>query len=178
MATNAPDVASIGSPRMFTIPRKPAETSTTALSRGLTAGEVAMLSELQKLVALSSQNPVANQELFSFKANTLLQFLGILAATVFGVFSILAWLAATKSNEISINAFNQALQSNQLALLAYCVSGGKDVRRRPYYLIRVYTWWLISGLIDECRCNMCQRVEPGLWGGCSDCRECSTECPD
>jgi hypothetical protein len=178
MATNTPDRASSGSPTMFTIPRKPANTTTTALSRGMTAGEDAMLSELQKLVALSSQNPIANQELFSFKANTLLQFLGILAATVFGVFSILAWLAAAKSNEISTNALNQALQSNQLALLAYCVSGGNNVRRRPHYLTHGYTCWLISVLIDECRCNMYQRLEPGLWGGCSDCRECSTECPD
>lgn len=129
MTSIASDAASTGNAKLFTIPRKPANSSTTAMSRGLTAGEDAMLAELQKLVALSSQHPVAEQELFSFKANSLLQFLGILAATVFGVFSILAWLAATKSNEISTNALNQALQSNQLALLAYCVSGGKNVRR-------------------------------------------------
>jgi hypothetical protein len=114
---------------MFTIPRKPASTSITS-SRGLTAGEDALLSELQKINAALSSQPVTDQTLSSFKANTLLQFLGILAATVFGVFSILAWLAATKSNEISSNALSQALQSNQLALLAYCVSGGNSVRQR------------------------------------------------
>lgn len=114
---------------MFTIPRKPASTSITS-SRGLTAGEDALLSELQKINAALSSQPVADQTLSSFKANTLLQFLGILAATVFGVFSILAWLAATKSNEIASNALSQALQSNQLALLAYCVSGGNSVRQR------------------------------------------------
>lgn len=115
-------------PTMFPTPRKPAHTSITS-SRGLTVGEDALLSELQKINAAMSSQPVADQTLSSFKANTLLQILGILAATTFGVFSILAWLAATKSNEISSNALSQALQSNQLALLAYCVSVGNTVRQ-------------------------------------------------
>jgi len=126
MATSTNSGTESNSFSKFTIPRKPANISARALSNGLTAGEDALLLELQKIHAILSETiPNEQQSFFTFKSNSLLQVLGILAATVFGVFSILAWLAANKSNTISTNALNQALQSNQLALLAYCVSGDK-----------------------------------------------------
>ena len=110
--------------------RSPASTTaaapTVAQLSTLTPGERALLSELRSInVSLSATNaPIKSQELYYL----LLQFFGVIAATAFGVFSILAWTVANKSNAISTSALSVSLQSNQLALLAYCLSEENSVR--------------------------------------------------
>jgi hypothetical protein len=86
--------------------------------------DAAILEELRSISrALSDSNPtIKYQEHLYF----LLQFFGIAAATVFSVFSILAWTAANTSNAISTRAFELALQNNRLALLTYCTSEQYD----------------------------------------------------
>lgn len=95
--------------------------------------DTAILDELRSInrVLSDSNTPIKYQELLYF----LLQFFGILAATVFGVFSILAWTAANKSNAISTRALEVALQNNGLALLAYCYDLDNNVRMLLHILL-------------------------------------------
>jgi hypothetical protein len=108
-----------------TNPSRPFMPRTTMKDDVLVANERSILNELQSIsrVLSDSNTPIKSQELLYF----LLQFFGILAATVFGVFSILAWSAANKSNAISTKALELALQNNQLALLSFCYEEQYDV---------------------------------------------------
>jgi hypothetical protein len=61
--------------------------------------------------------------------NTVLQILGLIAASLFGAFSILAYVVAHEGNSISLYAASlsqiankESVIANQLALLAYCQS--------------------------------------------------------
>jgi len=89
-------------------------------STALIMSERMLLAELQAINDTLSQNciPIKSQEIWNF----LLQFFGILAAIIFGVFSILAWIDANKANSIASGALNLAIEANTLALLAYCLS--------------------------------------------------------
>jgi hypothetical protein len=102
---------------------------TTSLTNATAFGnsnDGAILGELRSINAQLSKTsaPIWSQDFL----NSLLQFFGVLAAAIFGIFAILAWTAANKSNSISADAFSLALQSNQLSLLAYCYNIQNDVR--------------------------------------------------
>ena len=54
--------------------------------------------------------------------NTVLQSIGVFFATLFGIFSILAWQSAASQ-------VKQAEFANQLTLLSYCASSAPSVRK-------------------------------------------------
>ena len=73
-----------------------------------------LLAELQAISATLSKNsnPIKSQEIWNF----ILQFFGILAATLFGIFTVLAWIDANKANSIASGALNLAIEANTVGL--------------------------------------------------------------
>lgn len=83
--------------------------------------------EMQRSMTLKlvGERPIKTQ----FIWNTILQICGLIAAFLFGVFSILAYLVAHEGNSISSYtaklsqiANKESFTANQFALLAYCQS--------------------------------------------------------
>jgi hypothetical protein len=74
-----------------------------------------LLQELRELKALGYN--AANDPSLKFQArsNLFLQVFGLLAATLFGVFAILAWISANKSNSLSFGANEMASSANDFA---------------------------------------------------------------
>lgn len=68
-----------------------------------------ILEEIHKLNESQTYEPIKSQFLWT----SLSQFLGIVCAIVFGVFSVLAWKDGNKANE-------SALIANQVALISFC----------------------------------------------------------
>lgn len=77
--------------------------------------QLQILREMQQLNELNhkihGQPPLKSKELWNF----LLSVFGLLAATSFGVFAILAWKAADRANEMADSAASLASSANALA---------------------------------------------------------------
>ncbi|KAI1745637.1 hypothetical protein F4680DRAFT_109447 [Xylaria scruposa] len=89
--------------------------------------QMQILNQLQMLVELQSQAEAKTPTVYDALHNVLLQFIGLVSAVTFGVFSILAWQVARAGNTLASQANQLALYANELTTSGNCVANSANM---------------------------------------------------
>ena len=94
--------------------------------QNLAIAQLDTLEQVKELVAttkkISSKEPIPSEAIWNF----ILQILGLIAAALFGVFSVLAWKDGKAANEAGSQANQLAFKGNLLSTSQNCLAGAAN----------------------------------------------------